>query len=109
MEDEIKQLHNKLKLTEDSLSKTKAERDIARSHNDSASEQLQKDNDLLLDQVMQRGKLLQERQSDIERLEEELKHKDNQLRTSQETFQSMEDRVNANARVKKLQVRNFVL
>lgn len=109
VEEELKLTRRKLKLAEDASSKAKAERDVAKSQQDDALLQVKKENDLLLEQVMQRGKLLQERQSDIEKLEKEIQIRDEELEEAEEKFHTMEDRVNVNSRVKKLQAERDVV
>lgn len=53
---------------------------------------------------MQRGKLLQEKQANIEKIEEELRQSQNELEDAEEKFVIMEDRVNINSRVMILEV-----
>ncbi|XP_077968422.1 coiled-coil domain-containing protein 89-like [Styela clava] len=109
LKNEMKQLYRKLKLSEDSASKAKAERDVAKSQKENSDSQLRRENEILLQQVMQRGKLLQERQSDIEKLEQDIILKDEEIEEAEEKFRTMEDRVNLNSRVKKLQAERDIV
>ena len=56
---------------------------------------------------MERGKLLQEKQSEIEQMKTEIVNKDRQYHDLQSDFAQKQDRVNANLRASKLYYRIY--
>nr|CAB3228769.1 coiled-coil domain-containing protein 89-like [Phallusia mammillata] len=99
---EDKQLHLKLLIKEmDEIKKCNQNKDI--QENETITN-LRKDKESLIQQVMQRGKLVQERQSENEALQSQVDKLDEQIQHIQEEFSRKQHLVDMNARVKKLQI-----